>query len=617
MSFNESQKQAVAHVDGPCLVLAGPGSGKTTTLNARTGALIKRGIPGKNILVVTFTRAAASSMKDRFLKGEGRGLPGAMDVAFGTFHSIFFRILRVSYGFEPGSLIDRRTLRMFYRDVFFRCKIFPKDEKELINELDVLIGRVKSRGISPEDVQCASLEEGQFPLVYRCLSEKMRAEKRLDFDDMQSLCYDYLSKDPKTLKMWRDRFRYILVDEFQDINPLQYRLVNLLSAPADNLFVVGDDDQSIYGFRGSDPGIMLGFEEDHPGTRRILLDTNYRCASSVVRTSLSLIKFNTQRFEKEIVINSSDEGEVRVSRFDTTAQEAEGIAAEVIKHHGEGVPFRDMAVLFRTNSRGEGLYREFVKRGIPCAFGGRKENPYEHPVARDIFAYFELAAGGEKLDRRALLRILNAPDRGIPRESVNGETIDVAAWLQSLEGYPSAHRGASELIAKLRILEGLPPAAGVNFVRKGLSYEKYLKITSGGSSDTLGKNTEMLEFLRTDAAEYVDYSEWKEAVEVFCENFSGGTKKASLDDDMLLLSTFHGSKGLEFDKVYITDLNDGICPYRDPDGVVNTEEERRLFYVAITRAKESVYISYVREFYNHEVEPSGFLQEMIEDGPPL
>lgn len=319
MKFNNSQKAAISHKDGPMLVLAGPGSGKTATLVERTKNLIvNHGISPSNILVITFTKAAANEMKQRFerememyqkqkagedaFSGNGGGKGSEefcygtkAQVTFGTFHAIFFMVLKLAYNYNSRNIIPEETKRQTIRELISKHGLEFRDENELISGILAEISMIKNTCITLEHFYSTQCGSDVFHKIYREYEAFLKKHRLIDFDDMQTLTYELFRERPDILGAWQKKYKYILVDEFQDINQIQYDLVRMLAAPENNLFMVGDDDQSIYRFRGSKPEIMLHIPKDYPDVKQIQLDVNYRCHPAIIRASLNLIGHNKER----------------------------------------------------------------------------------------------------------------------------------------------------------------------------------------------------------------------------------------------------------------------------------------------------------------------------------
>ena len=284
MKLNETQKAAVIHKDGPMLVLAGPGSGKTAVITERTRTLIEQyGINPSKILVITFTKAAAQEMKDRFSKKMNESTP---EVNFGTFHAVFFKILKYAYHYSASNIIREEERRQYFKEIIDQLELEIEDKKEFIEGIENEISLVKGERMAVEHYYSINCSEENFQRIYKAYEEKLRQTNRIDFDDMLLLCYELLRERKDILEFWQQRYEYILIDEFQDINRIQYDIIQMLAKPQNNLFIVGDDDQSIYRFRGAKPEIMLNFERDYPNTKRILLNCNYRSVKQIVEGAI-------------------------------------------------------------------------------------------------------------------------------------------------------------------------------------------------------------------------------------------------------------------------------------------------------------------------------------------
>ena len=298
MGFNQAQKRAVTHGAGPCQVLAGPGSGKTLTIVNRIRYLIEEcHIRPEEILVVTFTRFAAAEMKERLCGLMGRR---EIPVTAGTFHGIYYGILKWAYRFGPQNILSEEEKYQLLRPIVGRQELEPSDEEDFLRDIAEEIGRVKNNRMDISEFVSSKCGAETFRDIYREYEKERKALRKIDFDDMLVVCYELFASRPDVLAMWQKRFRYILVDEFQDINRVQYDVLRMLALPENNLFVVGDDDQAIYGFRGADPEIMFRFGKDYPGAEQILLDVNYRSTSNIVSNSLKVIGNNLKRFDKKI-----------------------------------------------------------------------------------------------------------------------------------------------------------------------------------------------------------------------------------------------------------------------------------------------------------------------------
>ena len=298
MKRNPSQIRAIAHLSGPMMVLAGPGSGKTSVIVERTAYMINEGkISASSILVVTFSRAAAVEMKERFLKFVNRD---RSEVTFGTFHGIFYGILKAAYNLNASNILSEEEKYSIIREMTEKFGQEMEQEGDFLEEIAKEISVVKGNCISLEHYYASCCSDEVFREIYNGYKNALRTRRKLDFDDMILCCYELFSQRPDILKAWQKKFVYILVDEFQDINSLQYKILQMLAAPANNLFIVGDDDQSIYHFRGARPEIMLNFTRDYPGAETVLLDVNYRCSGNILKTAMNVINCNKKRFRKKL-----------------------------------------------------------------------------------------------------------------------------------------------------------------------------------------------------------------------------------------------------------------------------------------------------------------------------
>lgn len=347
MAFNETQKKAIRHGEGPMLVLAGPGSGKTTVITNRVRYLTeKSGVDPSCILVITFTRAAAREMKERY---EQMTQAGAGRVSFGTFHSVFFLMLKLAYRYQAANIVKEEQRIHFVKEALEGCDLEVEDEGEFISAVLSEISMVKGELLNLDYYYAKNCSEAVFKKLYHGYEERLRKSGLLDFDDMLVMCYELLKEREDILAAWQNKYRYILIDEFQDINRIQYEIVKMLARPRNNLFIVGDDDQSIYRFRGAKPEIMLGFERDYPDAKTLLLDTNYRSSRQIVEAAGRVISHNRTRFPKKIRAARGDGRDVIIREWPSPSEENLAIASELRDYYDMGVPYENMAVLYRTN----------------------------------------------------------------------------------------------------------------------------------------------------------------------------------------------------------------------------------------------------------------------------
>lgn len=609
MELNQAQKIAVRHKNGPMLVLAGPGSGKTLVITERTKCLIKDcNIPEENILVITFTRAAAGEMKERFLRLLGVASTG---VSFGTFHSVFFTILRNAYGLSPDNIIKEEERRQCVRDIVIGLGQDYEDEKEFISELLSEISTVKGNRIELSTYYSISCKDEVFRRIYREYNNRIRSSNRIDFDDMLLLCYELLSKRPDILKLWQNKYRYILVDEFQDINMLQYDIVKLLASPSCNLFIVGDDDQSIYSFRGAKPEIMLNFPIDYPDSKRVLLNINYRSNKYIINCACKLIAHNKTRYAKELTANIKSGSQIVVEQFETMSEQYMRLADELLRLLEKKENLFDMCILVRTNLGAGAIIKKLMEYNIPFIAGDNLPNIYDHWITQDIVSYIRIALG--ETNRGLYLRIINRPTRYIGRDCFDNPDVNIREVKKYYEDKEWILNRFDQLEYDLAMLVKMKPFAAIQYIRRGIGYEDFLKEYAAQRKMKQEELLDILDELQESTRGFNTYSEWF----IHMKEYKEELKKQANNNKFkkkngIHIMTMHGSKGLEFSTVFILDANEGITPHKKSVLPESIEEERRLFYVAMTRAKKQLYIFSFKQRYNKAMAPSRFIAELFE-----
>lgn len=606
MAFSKAQTQAIMHKDGPMMVLAGPGSGKTTVITHRVQYLTKEyGIDPGDILVITFTRAAAEEMRERYEALTG----GGSRVTFGTFHSIFFRILKLAYRYTADNIVREEQQMQFVRELAQTGGLEPEDENEFAASILSEISSVKGERIALEHYYSKNCPDAVFRQLYAGYEEKMRRAGLIDFDDMMVLCLELFTERKDILSAWQRRYRYILIDEFQDINRLQYEIVRMLAKPEDNLFIVGDDDQSIYRFRGAKPEIMLGFERDYPGAGRILLDMNYRSTEEIVAPALRLIGENQKRFSKAIHTTGRHGKNVIAKLWQDPGEENLAIAREIQLYLQSGVRPGDIAVLYRTNAGPRFLMEKLMEYNLPFRTRDTVPNLYEHWISRNVLTYIRIAMGSRA--REDILQVINRPKRYISRDAMPDETVSfekmkafyvekdwIAERIESLEG-------------DLRAIARMSPLAAVNYIRQGMGYDEYLIEYAAFRRMRPEELLETADELKESAAGFKTFDEWFAHIEAYKEELLRQAAQRRTETDAITLATMHSAKGLEFPIVYILDANEGITPHSRAMLDEDMEEERRLFYVAMTRAKTRLHVYAVRERYHKKADVSRFVWEYL------
>ena len=586
------------------MVLAGPGSGKTSVIVERTAYMTGEGkIPSSSVLVVTFSRAAAVEMKERFLKFTGQS---STQVTFGTFHGVFYGILKQAYNLTSANILSEEEKNGILRELALNFGGELASEGDFTEEIAKEISMVKGNRISLEHYYSSCCPDEVFRQIYGAYGNMLRERRKLDFDDMLLSCYELFDKRKDILRAWQQKFRYILVDEFQDINQLQYDIVRLLAEPENNLFIVGDDDQSIYHFRGARPEIMLNFTKDYPGAEKVVLDVNYRCSKRILDSAMKVIGRNKTRFQKELSTPNQEGEPVRLCEYANPREEYLSVTAELRKRLEQGENLENTAVLLRTNQEAEGLIAALMERQIPFTMKEKLPNLFQHWICRNLLAYMRFAQG--ERSRKLFLEIMNRPNRYISRDAVvSGREISFEQLRDFYKDKDWMCDRLTTMETHLRILKGLPPYAAINFIRKGMGYEEYLQeyaLYRKIKPEELG---EILDRLSESAKGMNTLKEWEEYIKDYTRKLEEQAGKQKKEGVQIL--TLHGAKGLEFDQVYILNVNEGSIPYRKAVLAPAVEEERRLFYVGMTRARKFLTLCYVKKQYEKEREPSRFLKE--------
>lgn len=618
MEANKAQKDAIEHIDGPMLVLAGPGSGKTTVITNRVKHLVKEaGINPANILVITFTKAAATEMKERFYRlMEGENISYKY-VTFGTFHAVFYMILKHAYNLSAENIIRDEERYSIIRRIINSRHMDVEDEKEFCSNILSEIATVKSERISPENFYSGNCSAELFREIYDLYDRELKRRKLLDFEDMLVYTYHLFMKRKDIMNAWRDKFRYILIDEFQDINRIQYDIIRMLSEGRKNLFIVGDDDQSIYGFRGSRPEIMLNFEKDFPGTKKIILDVNYRSTPQIVDAAVRVIRWNNKRFNKQIHAVRSDGPQVVVRKCSDFIDEYREVADLIKRFAADGTPYGNIAVLYRSNLGIGSLVRKLMEYNIPLRLKDKVPDIFEHWIAKDIFAYINLAMGcGNRSD---FLQIVNRPKRYIGRDYLDRNQIDFDELCERY--YKENKEYIAERIKKLesdlKMIAKLNPFAAVNYIRKAIGYDDYLIEYSKQRNISVDEIFDVVNEIMESTVGQNTFVQWFEAIKDYKKRLSEQGDGADLNK--VTITTMHSSKGLEYDVVFVVDVNEGSCPHKKAIKETDIEEERRMLYVAMTRAKNNLFIYTTMNRFNKEIKPSRFLVEagLVDDKKTL
>lgn len=615
--LSTEQKRAVSVVRGPVLCLAGPGSGKTFTLVRRLRFLIeKAGIPPETILVATYSKAAALSMRQRFFTEMGRNVP----VTFGTLHAVCYHILKERYVIRENNLLSDREKRKILQSVLQANMVYREEAAEELLECVSL----RKNGRPVEEIPLpAGMGAAEFEHLYRTYRETSRRAGRLDFDDMALWCLELLEREPAVLKNWQARFTYFLIDEFQDCNLIQYEVAKKLACPRDNLFAVGDDDQSIYGFRGASPGVMERFIRDFPGAEVICMGGNYRSRPEIVKAAGSVIAENQDRMEKRLFAAGGVGALAGVPPVEILCfrdqREQFSYLGDKLRKLREQMPYEEMAVICRTNRELRALHPFLRERDIPCRMAENGGKPYACFAVRDVLDYLRLAEGAR--DRECFLRVLNRPERHIKREWLWDEKIDLEDLERELRGAGEGRAAESvrSLMGQLARMRDMSPSLAIRFVRGAVGYEKWLRGRAGEEGQLYEEWKEELDRLQQSARNFEGIGAFLAYKEQEKERPEGESGKRSTGGVSLL--TMHASKGLEFTYVCLPGLNEKKgASQKGPADMpkAREEEERRLFYVGMTRAKKALELLYLTGTKERPRQPSRFLRPLLASkGDPL
>ena len=609
MKFNEMQQKAVIHGTGPCQVLAGPGSGKTLTIVNRIRYLIEEcGVRPEEILVVTFTRYAAAEMKTRLRTLIGRR---KIPVTAGTLHGIYKGIQKWAYKIGSQNILSEEEKYQILKSVISGQELEIFDEEDFLRDIAEEIGKIKNNRLSPDEFVSAKVNADAFREIYRAYEEKRKSLRKIDFDDMLVVCYELFASRPDILALWQKKFKFILVDEFQDINRVQYDVIRMLALPENNLYVVGDDDQAIYGFRGADSELMFQFREDYPDAEQIVLGTNYRSTGNIVKNSLKVISHNKRRFQKELNAVKDSGKCLHVQELKDPVEEAGYVADAIEKQMESGAAAEDMAVLFRIHTDARPLVEELIERHIPFQMKEHLPNIYNHFAAKDILAYFRLALG--KRERRDFLQVMNRPKRYIGRDSLAGAEVSFEEIRKFYCDKDWMLDRIDQFEWDVKMLAKMAPYAGIQYIRKRIGYDDFIKDYAYTHNVERQDLNEILAELEESARPYTTIEEWFRHIEEYTETLRVKERQKSMEQEGVRLMTLHAAKGLEFDTVWLIEVNEGQIPYKKAKTDQQTEEERRLFYVGMTRAREQLTVCYVKTKNGKASDPSRFVDELLED----
>ena len=614
MRFNQSQSRAIDHFRGPSLVLAGPGSGKTAVITYRVKNLIEKyHIPPCKILVLTFSKAAAREMEERFFSLYTAGVKEDNRPIFGTFHGFFFSVLRSFENNGPKKVLSSAKKRILLQEEGMRLHI-NQEEDSFWETLEHEISQIKSNLSAVPSSSILSPES--FQRIFEAYEAALSANQLLDFDDILSQTLELLSLRKDILSSLQDHFSYFLIDEFQDVSQIQYSIMNLLAERERNLFAVGDDDQSIYAFRGASAGIMKQFLIDYPEAERILLNVNYRNAASIIHSALQVIAGNPDRFRKEILCPSKTEEPETFSIREEENLEAEYlyIAEKISSLLRQGLRSDQIAILLRSTTDLSLLRQILHRQGIPIKEQIASDPVFDSFLCKDLTSYMKIASSlsgqitREEEIHGEFLRIMNRPSRFLSRQALpdtDNHQDSIRSFFSSLRKYYSNHTAALERIScfkeDLLTLSTFAPYAAISYIWNRIGYKEYVKEYCRNNHRDYSAYEKMLSVLLEASKGLVSLQQWEELLQ----------EKAVIlpdtENNGIRIMTIHASKGLEFDTVFLPDLNEGLLPHKKAPSPDQIQEERRLLYVAMTRARRKLFLSYVRDYHNKKATRSRFL----------
>ncbi|MBR6402549.1 MAG: ATP-dependent helicase [Eubacterium sp.] len=608
--FTDEQIEAIEWFKGPLLVIGTPGSGKTTVIVNRINNLIyAHGVLPGNILVITFTRAAAASMRERFL-----AVSELEDtrVRFGTFHSFFYWIIRTAYGGKADiKVLDENDKRNVIRRILLEINKDLYDNEDTITSVINQMSIMSCDMIDIDNYYSTDMSGDDYKKLYTAYCDFKKREGFLDFDDMITHCYRLLSSRSDILESIRNMYPYIMVDEFQDTNLIQYRILSLLAHPNDNIYVVGDDDQSIYSFRGARPDIMHSFERDFPGGQVVRLSQNFRCPQTIVDASAVLINGNSRRFDKKLISAVNESGHVYLDIISDVSKENELIVSRIKEAKERGVSLKNIAVLYRTNMGPRRLIYKLREYNIAYNIRDALPDIFSHPVVESVVNYIAFALGDNR--RSLFLSFMNKPVRYISRAMLTSETVDKDELMRAAGDKDYVKDKIRRLYNELRTISSLSPYAAVNYIREAIGYNNYLRQNAEEKNSDIDEMMDILDDFQAMTKDLNGFGEFFDMIDDYrkmTEKQSKDNKSFKNDENAVQLMTLHSAKGLEFEEVHILDVVEGVIPHKKSKTRSELEEERRMLYVGMTRSCRNLYMYVPRIIGDKPRTPSRFLEEI-------
>ncbi|KGX91801.1 UvrD-helicase domain-containing protein [Pontibacillus marinus] len=630
VKLNEPQLQATRHLDGPALVLAGAGSGKTRVLSSRAGYLLSiHNVNPKQILLLTFTKKAADEMKERIGLLPGLSPRSVREITTGTYHSIFLKLLK-GRGDSRSILSNEKRKHIYLKNIMREMNV--KDDYEPESLLAIL-SHYKNNMTPVEGLPTETPVEKEVKKILTKYEKIKHQEGYMDFDDILLDAYHLLKQDQHVLDMLQKRYSFVLCDEWQDTNPVQYELIKMIAAPQNNLFVVGDDDQTIYEFNGADSSIILNFNKQYPGTKTYKLDINYRSNTKIVGLANNVISINKQRYEKTLQASKENEASPSFLRPKDPNEEAEKVVQQIVNEVSEGKrSYREFAILYRANSNSRAIFDQFVLQGIPFVTYGDTNTFYEQSIVKPVIDHLRLALDAKNMD--AVYGML--PTLYLNREKTsdfiwNKESRDPKKHLLShaLDLTHLKEFQKKQIKERIQLLDKIRTMKPLEAVREIRSfYDKYI---DANEKKNLTMHKEMvkdtLSEIESSASRYKTIDEFLAFVdEIIEKNKDMVALRKNPEADVVKVMTIHKSKGLEFPVVFLIGASENVLPHRSAldanerkDMVIDSkkkiaaaiEGERRLAYVAITRAEEELVISSPCTFREKQVPISRFIMDVF------
>ncbi len=579
--LNQEQQKAVRHKDGPMLVVAGPGSGKTAVLTEHIRHLItEANVDPLKILALTFSRKAAMEMRRRFLRNMRQS---TTEVTFGTFHSVFYNVLR-RYSNRELKIISLTEAITILKNIYRLTGDPEADNMQCVQMLNA-ISLYKNTGRIPH---IPGMIAEEFLKIFGEYNKRMKRAGLIDFEDMIGESLSLFLENPEVLKRMRKHYEHILIDEFQDCNRIQYDLLKILGGEKANLFAVGDDDQSIYGFRGAGGDVMQRFLTDHPDCKKVHLLRNYRCAKNVIDLADTFVRGNRQRLEKPKQLPSKfrGNGSVILLKAKDAYAEAVSVYEKICRLMADGVKASDIAILYRSEQCADYL-EEYLRDHHLKVMRKHRNTFYEMKTVREALAYLALSQGEHT--RSLFYTVLNHPERNLIRECIGSEPVSKAQMIRYYNGDQRAVHVIEKLFCDFDFIRDLPPYAAINYVFLGIGLLKdhdLMRIRTGNKE--LPDAATILHELCERAKDHETVQSFLSHVETVCKSEATGRESGTLDE--IILQTVHASKGLEYDTVFVIGLQEGLFPSGRAVTMEEREEERRLLYVAMTRAKNRLFL---------------------------